>query len=135
MVKHLNHLRRNEALAVIVCSIFLLIVYMMGVDVTAAITGTKSVCGNGACEVGEHYINCKQDCSAVCGNAICESTETITCPVDCREDTPKTKSVAFNSSFIFTILAAIMLVIVLLPISRFGTRQTVRKKSRRRRKR
>ena len=90
MVRHLNHLRRNEALAVAVCTVFFVIVYMMGIDITAAIVGTVSDCGNGACEVGENIINCKDDCTAVCGNSICESSEKITCPMDCKEGTATT---------------------------------------------
>ncbi len=135
LVKHLTHLRKNEALAVIVCSVFIFLIYLMGIDVTAAVVGTTSICGNGACEVGETYISCKQDCSAVCGNGVCETVETINCPVDCKEGNTETKAVAFNTSLVFVILSAIIIVIVLFPISIFGTSQKVRKLSRRRRRR
>ena len=45
----------------------------------------QSVCGNGACEVGEDPMSCPQDCtSTACGDGVCEAGEAAdTCPNDC----------------------------------------------------
>jgi hypothetical protein len=49
------------------------------------------LCGNGACDEGETYLNCIDDCEVpktACGNNICEQSEsTKSCPADCRYDT------------------------------------------------
>jgi len=55
---------------------------------TAECNPPPIVCGNGACEEGEDYINCPQDCPPptipVCGNGVCETGEDYyTCPQDC----------------------------------------------------
>ncbi len=131
MVKHLSHLRKNEALAASVCFFAIFIIFVLGLSVTGALVGagTTSICGNGACEVGENIINCGQDCTAICGNAVCESAEKFVCPIDCKPGSEETKSVGFQYSLIFVIFAAILLIVVLWPISRFGNHQKARKKS------
>jgi PGF-pre-PGF domain-containing protein len=53
---------------------------------------TGPVCGNGACDSGESYLNCPTDCTrpaAVCGNGRCEFGEsTASCPADCQAIIP-----------------------------------------------
>ena len=47
---------------------------------------TSPECGNGACEPGETWVNCFEDCPGACGNGDCEPGEDAeNCPWDCAD--------------------------------------------------
>ncbi len=46
-------------------------------------TGT---CGDSACDTGETFQGCPEDCAAVCGDGVCDNSveDDVTCPLDCQ---------------------------------------------------
>ncbi len=68
--------------------VFLLITLLLAVMfLGGCLSGEAPQCGNGACESGETYFNCRVDClPEACGDGVCQSEENEEiCPEDCLE--------------------------------------------------
>ncbi|MFH2063123.1 MAG: hypothetical protein ABIJ46_03130 [bacterium] len=74
----------------------LMVILLVGALAVAAyflfFAAPPAVCGNDACEQGETFAACPNDCEPpppVCGDGNCESAESyLSCPSDCRQPEP-----------------------------------------------